>query len=418
MIRSKKRKVVPLTLPYLAALTPPDWEVRLIDEQLDGMDFQAPCDLVAITVWTINSLRAYYIADRFRARGVTVIMGGPHVFFHVEEASAHCDSVGIGEGEMIWREMLSDAESGRLKKTYRSGVLPDLAGLPFPRYDLLDRRRFGFFKTYSVQSSRGCPCKCEFCSERFYLGDRYRSRPVPDVVEEIRRSGARNILFADSNFGGNAGKAMELMEALVPLKIRWSALWPARLCGSREFLDLAQRSGLLHVNIGLESIDPEALGEMNKKMNVMDYNGIFGDMRKRGISYSLNFIFGSDSDNCGTFEATLSFLLRHKVPTAYFNVLTPHKGSPLYERLKSADRIIDVEGLGRWPGTACYIRSLNFTPEELVREISGLHRNFYSWRSMLARLPLPLTKAAMASWLVNLAERKTSRIGAENFSGL
>lgn len=418
VVRSKKRKVVPLTLPYLAALTPADWQVKLVDEQLDGVDFAQPCDLVAVTIWTINSLRSYYIADRFRERGVPVIMGGPHTFFHAEEALGHCDSVGIGEGEVIWREMLADAESGRLKKFYRAPVLSDLSGLPFPRYDLLDMRRFGLFKTYSVQSSRGCPFKCDFCSERFYLGENYRTRPVLDIIEEITRSRARNFLFADSNFGGNAGHAMEIMEALIPLKVRWSALWPVRLCGDKKFLDLAQRSGVLHVNIGLESIDPKVLREINKRMNILDYEKIFRDLRKRGISYSLNFIFGSDSDTEGTFNATGSFLERNRIPAAYFNILTPHKGSLLYDRLKSEDRIIDTDGLGRWPGTTCRIKPLNFTPEELVRNIKALHREFYSWKSMLARLPLPLSKSAMASWFINLAERQSYRTEAENFSEL
>lgn len=418
VIRSRKRKVVPLTLPYLAALTPADWEVKLMDEQLDGVDFNAACDLAAITVWTINSLRAYDIADRFRDRGIPVIMGGPHIFFHTAEAAGHCDSMGIGEGEGIWREMLADAESGRLKKIYRSGFLQDLAGLPLPRYDLLDMKRFGIFKTFSVQSSRGCPFKCEFCSERFYLGEHYRFRPVPEVIGEIRSSGAGNVLFADSNFGGNTGHAMDLMEAMVPLKIRWSALWPARLCGNREFLDLARRSGVLHVNIGLESVNPETLGEMNKKMNVMDWDGIFREMGKRGISYSLNFIFGSDSDTEGVFAATRSFLMRNRVPAAYFYILTPHKGSQLYERLESEGRIIDIDGLGRWPGATCRIRPLHFTPEGLVQNIKGLHRDFYSLKSMLARLPPPFSKSALASWMINMAERKSFRTGAENFSDL
>lgn len=418
IIRSKKRKVVPLTLPYLAALAPADWELKLTDEQLDGVDFHEPCDLAAITVWTINSLRAYEIADRFRDRGIPVIMGGPHIFFHAEEAAGHCDALGIGEGESIWREMLADAETGRLKKIYGPGPLHGLAGLPFPRYDLLDMKRFGLFKTFSVQSSRGCPFKCDFCSERFYLGERYRFRPVPEVIDEIRRSGAANILFADSNFGGDTGHAMELMEAMIPLKVRWSALWPVRLCGNREFLDMAQRSGILHVNIGLESIYPETLGEMNKRMNVIDYDGVFREMGRRGISYSLNFIFGSDSDTRGVFAATLSFLKGHRVPVAYFHILTPHKGSHLYERLLAEERITDIDGIGRWPGMACRIRPLNFTPEGLVRGVEGLHREFYSLKSMLDRLPLPFSKSAVASWIINLAERKSFRTGAENFSDL
>jgi len=206
------------------------------------------------------------------------------------------------------------------------------------------------------------------------------------------------------------------MEAIIPLKLRWSALWSIRLCANREFMSLAQKSGLLHVNIGLESISPDTLKEMKKNINLVDQEEILRDLRRREISYSLNFIFGSDSEKEDVFPATLSFLLRNKVPAAYLNILTPHKGSVLYERLKAEHRIIDIEGIGRWPGMSCHIKLPNFSPAELVAHIQDLHRKFYSYRSMLARLPLPLHRSAIASWIINFAERNSFQTGAENFS--
>ncbi|MGZ3581027.1 MAG: B12-binding domain-containing radical SAM protein, partial [Syntrophales bacterium] len=240
--KARRRPLVGLTLPYLAALTPRGWEVTLIDEQLMDIDFKAPVDVVAITAWTINSFRAYEIADRFRERGVPVIMGGPHAYFYSDESAEHCDAVGIGEGEKVWALMLEEAARGRLKKVYRADHLPDLKNLPLPRYDLLNLQKYGLIKTFSVQSSRGCPFKCEFCSERFYLGHSYRYRPVEEVIDEIKRSKAKNILFADSNFVGKISHTVELMEALLPLKVRWSALWSAYLCNNETFMDLAKRS--------------------------------------------------------------------------------------------------------------------------------------------------------------------------------
>ena len=416
--KSRKRTLVPLTLPYLAALTPKGWDVRLIDEQLMDVDFQTPVDLVAITTWTINSFRAYEIADRFKERGVPVIMGGPHTYFHSEEAAQHCDAVGIGEGENIWPTMLEDAANGRLKKVYCADPLPALQGLPFPRYDLLNLRKHSFFKTFSIQSSRGCPFKCEFCSERFYLGERYRTRPVQEVIEEIKATKAGNLLFADSNFAGKIDHTMELMEALIPLKVRWSSLWSAYLCTNQKFMDLAQKSGLLHVNIGVESIDPDTLVEMNKKVNkVQQYEEILTNLRKRGISYSLNFIFGWDTEKRDVFRSTMDFLQRNKVPVAYFNILTPHKGTPLYDRMKAENRIIDIHHIGRWPGILCCIKPKCDSPGELEEKVKKMYADFYRYSSMLARLPLPFTKANIASWVVNFSQRKVSHGGnaMENF---
>jgi radical SAM superfamily enzyme YgiQ (UPF0313 family) len=414
--KSRKRTVVGLTLPYLAALVPEGWDVELIDEQVRDIDFDSRVDLVALTCWTINSFRAYEIAGRFKERGVPVIIGGPHTYFYHEEAAEYCDAVGIGEGEMILPRMLNDAAAGSMKKLYRAEDHHHLGNLPFPRYDLLDLRIYGWFKTFSVQTSRGCPFRCEFCSERFYLGPRYRYRPVADVVEEIRRNKSKNVFFADSNFAGKRSHAMELMEALIPLRLRWSTLWSIDLCQNREFMDIAKRSGLLHVNIGMESIDQDTLDGMNKKTNkVSQYEEILGNLRKMGISYSLNFIFGNDSERDNVFASTMSFLRRNKVPVAYFNILTPHRGTLLYEQFKADNRITDDYNMARWPGINCYIRPMHGSAEELEEHVKEMYRQFYGYSSMFARLPWPTSKANIASWVVNFSQRAALRSNGENF---
>ena len=420
VFRVRRRPVVPLTLPYLAALTPPGWEVTLQDEQLQPIDFDWPADLVALTSWTLNSRRVYDLADEFRRRRVPVVLGGPHTCFHANEAAEHCDAVAIGEGETIWPQILADAARGRLQPFYQAEVLPSLAGLPLPRYDLLDRRRYGPFRTFTVVGSRGCPFRCEFCSERFLLGEEYRCRPVPDIVGEIRHSRARNLLFGDSNFGGKRSHALELMEALIPLKVRWSALWSSYLCNDNEFMDLAQRSGLLHVNLGFESVDPETLAGMNKRFNkVSRYGEMLANLRRRGLSYSLNFIFGWDGEPAGASRTTLEFLAHHKVPVAYFNILTPVKGTPLYDRLQGEGRILDAEEIDRWPGQSCYIRPSSGTPQGLENQVRAMYRQFYNLRSMFTRLPWPVTKANLASWIINLTQRRMARteVSPNNFDG-
>jgi radical SAM superfamily enzyme YgiQ (UPF0313 family) len=344
---------------------------------------------------------------------VPVIMGGPHTFFHADEAGEHCSAVGIGEAEVIWPRMLEDAIGGRLNRLYHADLLPSLAGLPLPRYDLVDLRRYGPFKTFVVVSSRGCPFRCDFCSERYLLGDRYRCRPVSEVIEEIKHCRCGNLLFGDSNFGGKRTHATEIMEALIPLKVRWSALWSSYLCHDMEFMDLAQRSGLLHVNIGIESINSDTLDGMNKRFNkVHRYTEMLANLRRRGISYSLNFIFGWDGETEGAFRATLKFLEEHRVPAAYFNILTPVKGTPLYDRMRGEGRVLNIQEIDRWPGQICYIKPPSGTPEALESNIRGMYRDFYSVRSMLSRLPAPLTKASMASWFINLSQRRMAQ--AEN----
>jgi radical SAM superfamily enzyme YgiQ (UPF0313 family) len=407
VFKTKRRHVVSLTLPYLAALTPSDWDVQVIDEQVQDIDFDAPADLVALTAWTVHSYRAYDVAAEFRKRKVPVVMGGPHAFFHPEEASQHCDAIGIGEAEPIWQSILNDAAAGKLQKFYRAEQLAKLDGLPRPRFDLVNPKHYSAFRTYTLQSSRGCPFICEFCTERLYLGTGFRNRPPADVVADIRATGSKNILFGESNFGGKRDKAMELMEAMIPLKVRWSTLWSSYLCNDDEYMDLAKRSGLLHVNIGIESIMPDTLGGMKKKFNkVNKYDEMVAKLRKRGISFSLNFIFGWDGESPETFRATLDFLNRTKVPVAYFNILTPYKGTKLYDDMLATGKILNPAEIDRWPGQKCYIKPPHGTPAEMEAKIKEMYREFYSARSILHRLPMPVTPSNIASWFVNISERR------------
>ncbi len=421
LFKTGKRSLVPLTLPYLAALVPDGFEIRITDEQVQDLELDAPCDCAFLSVHILNSLRAYEIADAYREKGVPVVMGGPHCTFYGDEAGEHADAVAVGEGETLVPRILEDLAKGRLRPRYEASDLHDLKGLPFPRHDLLDPAIVSRFRTVAVQTTRGCPYRCAFCSERYYLGERYRMRPVEEVIEEIRKSGAGQIFFADSTFVGNRSRTMELMERLVPLKIRWSTLWNAHRVLDLEMMKLAKRSGLLHINMGVESIKPETLRGMRKGTTPADrLEEVVGILRRLDISFSFNLIFGWDTDRLEDFQTTLNFLIENKVHVAFFNVFTPHRGTEIYESFLADGRLRDEKNMGRWPGVIAEIHPEHFTAEQLEEGIRAMYREFYSWRSILERLPVPKSRASVASWFMNLSQRKMIRgkNSRTNFDGV
>ena len=409
-LRIRKRRLVGAVMPYLAALAPSGWDVTLLDDEIEEPDYNAAVDVVAIPVRMVTSLRAYEVADRFRARGVTVLLGGPHATFYGDEMANHADAVCIGEGEDIFPRMLQDAAAGRLARLYQRDSVASLKGMPTPRWDLLNQKHYVFYKPFVIQQSRGCPYSCDFCAERRLNGDfGYRDRPVQEVVEEIRKCGGRHIFFAASQFVGHRARTMELLEALIPLRIRWSALFSPRFGLDAKFLDLAKRSGLLHVNMGIESISQDTLQTMHKGFNKShSYDDMIRNLNERNISYSFNFVLGSDGDDDSVFNATLEFLERHKVPAAYFNVMVPLRGTPLYDRMKQEGRIIDEPNMERWAGVKCHFQPVRMTGEDLVAQVKTMQRRFYSLPSMLRRLGLPRSQADLASWNINLSQRRVA----------
>lgn len=326
------------TLAHLAALTP-DCDVEIQDELVETIDFDTKADLVGITVLTDNAVRAYQVADAFRARGKTVVMGGAHATAVPAEALAHADAVVAGEAEDLWRKLVAEAQSGKPPSgLYHSKDLPSLVGLPHPRRDLL-RAKKGYMPVDMVQTTRGCPYRCEFCSVPGFSGMKFRKRPVDDVIRELEACG-KIIFFIDDILTGDPRYAKELFERMVPLKKRWISQVTMNTADRPEVVKAMGRSGCAGIFVGVESVDQQTLKGMHKPHNkAHKYLNQIKTFQDAGVPVLGGFVFGFDEDDDGVFDRTLEFLFQSKIDVASFTILTPLPGTPLYDRWKAEKRL-------------------------------------------------------------------------------
>ncbi len=396
----------PLALPLLAGMTPPEVEVRLIDENIEPIDTDAIADWVAITCMTASAPRAYVIADAFRQRGIPVVMGGIHPTVLPEEAAAHADAVVIGEAEPVWREVLADLAAGRLQPRYAPTGYSDLVGLPRPRRELLQADRY--LTTNIVQTARGCPNACSFCTVSTVFGRQYRFRPVPEVVEEVRALAGGWIGFVDDNIAGHARRAKELFEALIPLKRRWIGQADLTMAKDPELLSLAARSGCHAMFIGLESLSEENLRAVHKIPNVgTDMVAAINTIHKAGIEIIGSFVLGLDGDDRGVFARTVEFAQRHKLVAAQFAVLTPFPGTAMRKQLEAERRITDHDWL-HYTMSNVVFRPRHMTDLELRAGQQYAYRRFYSIPSILKR-SWTVRRRFVPRLLVNLSYRGIHR---------
>lgn len=377
----------PLCFAILKSLTPSDVHVELFDERLEPLPFDIDTDLVAMTVETYTARRAYQIADRFRRRGIPVVMGGYHPTFLPDEALEHADAVVKGDAEGVWERVVGDARAGRLQRVYESREFPALDGVQ-PDRSIFDG------KSYSpiglVQFSRGCRFNCTFCSIRAFYGNNLRQRPIEHVVEDIRRSGRRHIFLVDDNLFVDRDTAYALFEALVPLNISWSCQVSIDIARDEELVQLMRRSGCISALIGFESLDPSSLRQLKKQWNTkwQSYDDAIAVFRRAGIMLYGTFIFGCDNDTPDSFGETVAFALRNKFVLANFNPLTPTPGAPLYDELLAEGRLLH----DRWwldpefgYGDATF-EPRGMTAQELTEGCFAARRQFNTARSILSRM--------------------------------
>lgn len=334
-----------------------DHHIEIIDEIFEPVNFDEPVDLVGITAMTYMAPRAYEIADEFRQRGVPVVMGGIHVSSVPEEASQHADAVVIGEAEIVWKQVLEDAANKSLKPFYRAESSFDVSRYRRPRYELLEKyfqpgkqyHPYGYNSLNVIEMSRGCPFDCDFCTVTNYFGSNYRSRPVEDVVRDMRylklHFKDRFFNINDDNLLGNRPHFLELLKRLCKLNIQWAGQVSSNVAKDAQVMKLMAESGCQTLFVGLESISEESLKSINKKMNrVKEYDRFMEQCIKFNIRVVVSIIFGLDGDSEDSFRDTVEFVNRYKgLLTPSYTILTPFPGSRLYERLKAENRIIDFD---------------------------------------------------------------------------
>lgn len=372
-----------LTLPVLAALTPPDVEIILTEEEVEEVAYKSGVDLVAISYMTPLAVRAYEIADEYRRRGAKVILGGIHASALPEEAARHADAVVIGEAESVWPSLIADFRASRMKPIYRAAEFCDLRGLPSPRRDLLKKAMT--FSPYSIQTTRGCPFGCRFCSVTRFFGGTFRSRPVEEVVREIETAEKKNWIFIDDNIIGNEVYAKQLFRALTPLGIRWAGQATTLLAKNAELLDLAARSGCVGLFIGFESLNEASVRDANKGFNkVGDYAEGIRKLHDHGILILASFMFGFDSDDESVFERTANFLVRTKVAAASLTILVPYPGTQFYRQMEADGRIL-TRDWARYDCDHAVFRPKLMEPETLEEGARRATAEFYSRSSILSR---------------------------------
>lgn len=369
-----------LTSLYVAASMPPGVRTRLLDEDVEPVDFDFPADLVGLSLMTYNAPRAYEIADEFRRRGRTVVMGGFHPTFMPDEAAAHADAVCVGEAEGTVPALVRDFRAGRLQPRYASQPV-DLRGLPVPDRGLL--RQSAYITPDAVQATRGCPHSCSFCSVSAFARRRFRARPVDEVIDELRGLG-RWLIFMDDNLTADAGYARELFARMAPLGKRWASQCSVRIADDPELLALAARSGCLGLFVGFESLSDENLRAWGKTLNRQrDYARAVARLHAAGIGVYGGFVFGMDDDGPDVFARTLRFLDEARLDALQATVLTPFPGTPLYAEMERQGRITSRDWALYDFGHVVF-EPKGMSAETLYAGNAWLHSRFYSraatWR--------------------------------------
>lgn len=401
-------RIPQLSLPILAALTPPEHHVVMVEEEFEPLPVDDRWDVVGITAMTANVQRAYQLGPRFQRRGAKVVLGGIHPSVMPQEAAQYADAVVVGEAEGAWPQVLADAARNRLKPFYHNSQ-PDLSASPLP---VRKKPRWilgGPPYVMPIMASRGCPYDCEFCCVHRVYGRGQRHIPIESIVQDIRHNDPKLIMFLDDNIGALRPYALQLFRALRPLRKRWCGQASVRFILDEALFRAAVRSGLGALFVGVETIQPGARRQMRKSLAAIeDYERAVRRCREAGVLFHASLIFGLDHETPRVFDDTLEFLLKNRVPSISPNVLTPYPGTRLFDRLKREKRILHTNWGYYDHTTVCY-QPKRMTPEELAERYIDFRRRFFSWSSIAHRLSAQWRALPLVGLAFNVAFQRATQ---------
>ncbi len=380
-----------LAVPTIASLTPDEYEVRVFDENIEDIDYTWDADLVGISVRTMFAGRAYEISDTYRKRGVTTVLGGIHPSMCPDEALEHCDSVVIGEAERVWPSLLRDARSGTLKPRYTAEEPADLQAGPPTERSSLSRERY---ISDILQTTKGCPFNCEFCSVHVFDGRTIRHKTVEQVLREVRdiadvpaKFKKKNaIFFADDNIIADKKFARELFTALKTYNVNWMCQASINISEEDELLQLMREAGCGAVFIGFESLSEENLADMQKRINrKFDYETAIRTIQSYGILVHSSFIIGYDHDSDSSFDELIAFIRKTRLLMPLINILTPFPGTKLFKRLEEEGRILHKDW-NRYDTKNVVFTPLGVSPAELSAGYRRILRAIYSYDAIFDKL--------------------------------
>ena len=342
---SKFSTIPPLSLAYIAAETPSDWQVSIADENFAPIPFE-DADLVGITAFTSSINRAYEIAMQYRDRGIKVVIGGIHASMLPDEALRYADAVVVGEGEGVWKEVIKDFEHNRLRRKYFGPRLDLSQNQIRPRRDLLDSR----YVFHSIQTSRGCPFNCNFCTVSKYLGQEFRQRSVRDVLEELQEIPGDLLFFLDDNLIGysreSKQRAIELFEGMIKLGLnkKWWMQTSIDSADDDRVLKLAAEAGCMLTFIGFETIRTQTLKNMKKginlKIGIKNYRKVIDAFHTHGIGVVGAFILGNDYESPNYYKEMAKFIVRSGIDVVQLAILTPLPGTELMAQMEKEGRLL------------------------------------------------------------------------------